>query len=97
LLVRVAGRIANCAAIRGHSSQRAVDEIDTVGTVEERDANVSARLAAVGIVADERIVQEGEVGPPALAMALTILPNVTSAAVTVEPRPPTAPLLSWIS
>ena len=37
-------------------AQQARDEVDTVGAVEEGGADVAARLTAVAVVADERIV-----------------------------------------
>ena len=40
-------------------AQRAGDEIDAIGAVEEGGADIAAGLAAVGVVADEGIVDEG--------------------------------------
>ena len=46
-------------------AQRSVDEIDPVVAVEERVADIAARLAAVRIVADERIVDNALYTTPA--------------------------------
>ena len=59
LLVGIAGRIGDGRAVGRHRLQRPVDEVDAVGAVEEGGADVAAALAAIGVVADERIVDEG--------------------------------------
>ena len=40
-------------------AQRVVDKVDPVGAIEESSADVAAGLAAIAVIADERIVDEG--------------------------------------
>ena len=46
-------------AVSCDGAQRAGDQVDAIGAVDEGSANIAAGLAAVGVVADERIVGEG--------------------------------------
>ena len=54
----IEGGFVDRRAVGGDGVERPVDEVDAVLAIEVGGADVAARLAAVGVVADERIVDE---------------------------------------
>ena len=98
---RATGSAAPCRApsvtpIRaGRAAAGPVDEGQAaVGAEQERDPDVAARLAAVGVVDRVDLAVLSTCGPPAAWIAATSLSRVTFAATTPSS---VAPSLSWIS
>ena len=82
---RASGRVDR-DAVHADGAQRVVDKVDPVGAIEKGGADVAAGLAAVGVVADERIVDGTRTRRPRRATELMAVTRSCSVRLAARGR-----------